>query len=179
MGRRFVIERLSEGAVPPAGEGTRKVDAPNVAAIRLVFGVGSGPDAQPTEDTFKPVYSVSIPVFSLGGLDPDGNGNGKGLRARTASNHWNYISGQIMDAIVASGTPAATASTGSADVLGRRYDDIVQDMIDQYAWGATDNGPTGGWDYTSFNNTGGGGSNDSSASHWWAIGTIASRASSR
>jgi len=72
MGRRFVIERLSEGAVPPAGEGTRKVDAPSVAAIRLVFGVGSGPDAEPTEDTFKPVYTVSIPVFSLGGLDPDG-----------------------------------------------------------------------------------------------------------
>jgi hypothetical protein len=71
MGRRFVIERLSEGTIPPAGEGVRKVDAPSVTGIRLVFGVGAG-DAGATDDTFKPVYTVSIPVFSLGGLDADG-----------------------------------------------------------------------------------------------------------
>ena len=69
---RVLIERLSEGAVPPAGSEPRKVDAPNVSAIRLVFGVGSGPKDAPTDKTFKPVYTVSIPVFSLGGLDPDG-----------------------------------------------------------------------------------------------------------
>lgn len=72
MGRRLVIERLSEGSVPPSGEGTRKVDAPAVSAIRLVFGVGKRADQPPTDADFKPVYTVSIPVFSLGGLDSDG-----------------------------------------------------------------------------------------------------------
>jgi hypothetical protein len=72
MGRRLVIERLSEGSVPPSQGGTRRVDPPNVAAIRLVFGVGKGPDATPTDADFKPVYTLSIPVFSLGGLDSDG-----------------------------------------------------------------------------------------------------------
>ncbi len=72
MGRRLVIERLSEGSVPPSEDGTRKVDAPSVSAIRLVFGVGKRPDVAPTAEDFKPVYTVSIPVFSLGGLDSDG-----------------------------------------------------------------------------------------------------------
>lgn len=72
MGRRLVIERLSEGSVPPSEEGTRKVDAPSVSAIRLVFGVGKGPQGPPTDADFKPVYTVGIPVFSLGGLDSDG-----------------------------------------------------------------------------------------------------------
>lgn len=69
---RLVVERLSEGSVPAAGATVTKADAPTVSAIRLVFGVGTGPADAPTADTFKPVYTVSIPVFSLGGLDPDG-----------------------------------------------------------------------------------------------------------
>jgi hypothetical protein len=73
MARRLVIERLSEGSVPPVEEGeTRQVDAPSLSDIRLVFGVGKGPDGVPDERSFKPVYTVSIPVFSLGGLDSDG-----------------------------------------------------------------------------------------------------------
>jgi hypothetical protein len=72
MGRRLVIERLSEGSVPPSEEGTRKLDAPTISAIRLVFGVGKRPDGPPTDADFKPVYTVGIPVFSLGGLDSDG-----------------------------------------------------------------------------------------------------------
>jgi hypothetical protein len=71
MVRRLVIERLSEGSVPSSEE-ERKVDAPSLAAIRLAFGVGKGPSAPPDDKTFKPVYTVSIPVFSLGGLDSDG-----------------------------------------------------------------------------------------------------------
>lgn len=69
---RLVIERLSEGSVPPSDSGTRSVDAPTVGAIRMVFGVGKGPDDAPELSTFKPVYTVSVPVFSLGGLDSDG-----------------------------------------------------------------------------------------------------------
>lgn len=47
-------------------------DPPAFAGLRFVFGVG-GPDGEPPEHaTFKPTYVLGIPVFSMGGLDPDG-----------------------------------------------------------------------------------------------------------
>jgi len=67
---RLVVRRLPEGSVEPAGH--RRVDPPTLAGVRLVFGVGSGPEDQPTSADFHPVYTISMPVFSVGGLDPDG-----------------------------------------------------------------------------------------------------------
>ncbi len=72
MGRRVVVDRLDEGSVAPVAGETRPIGAPDLTAIRIVFGVGAKPDVAPDERTFKPVYTVSMPVFSLGGLDPDG-----------------------------------------------------------------------------------------------------------
>lgn len=72
MGQRLVIERLAEGSVPPSTDGTRKVAAPTLGDIRIVFGVGSKAETPADDRDFKPVYRVSMPVFSLGGLDPDG-----------------------------------------------------------------------------------------------------------
>jgi hypothetical protein len=70
---RLVVGRLPEGSVlPPAGDEPRPVDPPALAGIRLVFGVGSQIDAEPSAEDFHPVYTISMPVFSLGGLDPDG-----------------------------------------------------------------------------------------------------------
>ncbi len=46
-------------------------DPPTVVAIRLAFGVGAV-DSAPTPQSFKVTYHLAIPVFSLGGLDPDG-----------------------------------------------------------------------------------------------------------
>jgi hypothetical protein len=69
---RLVVRRLPEGSVAPGGDATRSVDPPALAGIRLVFGVGSEPDAIPSADDFHPVYTISMPVFSIGGLDPDG-----------------------------------------------------------------------------------------------------------
>lgn len=69
---RLVVRRLPEGSVAPGGDETRSVDPPALAGVRLVFGVGSEPDASPTVDDFHPVYTISMPVFSIGGLDPDG-----------------------------------------------------------------------------------------------------------
>jgi hypothetical protein len=48
------------------------VDPPEVMAIRLAYGVGPSADKAPTEESFRTTYHVDIPVFSLGGLDPDG-----------------------------------------------------------------------------------------------------------
>lgn len=67
MPHRLVIPALPGGASSAA-----KVDAPIVTAIRLVYGVGSTRDAAPSTADFKPTYAVEIPLFSLGGLDPDG-----------------------------------------------------------------------------------------------------------
>jgi hypothetical protein len=38
----------------------------------MVFGVGPSSSAAPTDETFKPTYELAMPVFSIGGLDPDG-----------------------------------------------------------------------------------------------------------
>lgn len=69
---RVVVPRLpdSTAAIDPAS-GPQTVDAPTVVAIRLAFGVGKA-DSAPTPQSFKVTYHLSIPVFSLGGLDPDG-----------------------------------------------------------------------------------------------------------
>lgn len=72
MSVRVVVPRLpdSTAAIDPAA-GKQTVDPPSIMAIRLAFGVGKG-DTPPTPESFRTTYHVSIPVFSLGGLDPDG-----------------------------------------------------------------------------------------------------------
>lgn len=72
MPARLVIPRTSEGSVPPATDGARSVARPSLASLRLVFGVGPGPDEAPTDAAFHPAYTVAMPVVSAGGLDPDG-----------------------------------------------------------------------------------------------------------
>jgi hypothetical protein len=110
--------------------------------------------------------SISVPVQTAG--DPDSNGNGYGLDVVYESYH-PYVLGQVVDAVVASGTPNAVAVTGDAThVLGRTYASIVQDMIDVIAWGQADAGwGRGGWRY-GFNDQQG----DNSACQWNAIGII-------
>lgn len=118
------------------------------------------------------------------GASPDTNGNGYGLVCYYESGHTNYEQGLAMGAISGSGAPNATAATGVATyVLGRKYSDIVQDMVDWYAWSQIDGtsyptgGATGGWYYTAFNNAGGAGTyGDNSASQWAYIGLEAARA---
>ncbi len=47
------------------------IDAPVLAAIRCVFGVGAEPDAVPDGDGLRPVYCVALPVDAPGSLDAD------------------------------------------------------------------------------------------------------------
>lgn len=102
-----------------------------------------------------------------GGENPDSNGNTIGLYWNSGSSI--YETGSVIDALVATGTPNATARTGNATwVLGKTYQTIVQDMVDMYAWGQGDaSWYLGGWRY-SWN-----GDADNSASQWAAIGMIA------
>ncbi len=100
------------------------------------------------------------------GGDPDSNGNGIGLSV--SGNRPIYELGAVMDALVASGTQDAMARTGGANVLGRTYQNIVQDMVDMYAWGQCDHGIIGGgWRYSWHQYP------DNSASQWGAIGMTA------
>jgi hypothetical protein len=69
---RIVIQRLPEGSVPAFDGEVWRVDPPALADVRLVFGVGSAPDLEPEPGDFHPVYTISMPVVSVGGLDPDG-----------------------------------------------------------------------------------------------------------
>jgi len=110
--------------------------------------------------------------------NPDSNGNGLGvsldnrsLNGISGSLDEPYQLGMVMDAIVASGTPGAVAITGGADIIGRSYADIVQDMVDYYAMAQSDNVNHGGWWYQPQNNMSG--SQDNSASGWAATGIVA------
>ena len=101
------------------------------------------------------------------GNDPDSNHNGIGLT--WPGNRQVYEQGAVMDALIASGTPDQTASYGGLNVLGRRYQDIVQDMADTYAYGQDDYGDNrGGWRYA-WNSS----SPDNSAAQWGGIGLAA------
>jgi hypothetical protein len=71
-GHRLVMQRLPEGSVPAFDGDVWRVDPPSLADVRLVFGVASGPDLEPQAGDFHPVYTISMPVVSVGGLDPDG-----------------------------------------------------------------------------------------------------------
>lgn len=67
----LVVQRLTIGTVPPADGVLRLVSPPEIEAIRFVYGVGDEPTEIPAGSAFRTVYSVSIPVARLGGLDLD------------------------------------------------------------------------------------------------------------
>ncbi|MBZ5560323.1 MAG: thrombospondin type 3 repeat-containing protein [Acidobacteriia bacterium] len=107
--------------------------------------------------------------------DPDTNHNGIGLQANT-DNSPIYVTGQVADAFVASGTQNAVAVAGDPTwVKGHTYRDLVQDMMDMYWWGQADpnwsgypfEGPRGGWHY-SWNSDA-----DNSTAQWGAITGLA------
>ncbi len=97
--------------------------------------------------------------------DPDSNGNHIGIGVNSGRSP--YEGGMVMDAIASSGSPTTFADTGVSNVRNRTYQEIAQDMIDQYAWGQDDDSRTGAWRY---------GWNqwpDNSAAQWGAIGVLA------
>jgi hypothetical protein len=62
----------------------------------------------------------------------DANSNGNATYSADGSGEVIYTGGPFVDAMVASGTPTATASTGAAGVVGQTYATIVTDMLDYY-----------------------------------------------
>jgi hypothetical protein len=127
-------------------------------------------------------YNYNLPSCPSGATTPctytfDGNGNGQMLFELDGWSYPFYQGGQLIDAIVASGTGTATASTGAAasgglpGVNGLTFQNIVQDMIDGYNYCQNNYVPGGAWAYQC-NVNGGGSYNDNSVSQWGAIGEI-------
>lgn len=139
-------------------EGNNPLEDPYVDTVRRAMA-----------HTMTELSSIAIAPQTAG--DPDVNGNGIGLEVLDG-NDVIYVGGQLMDAIAATRTPNAVATTGDATwVLGRTYKDILQDMVDAYSWGQVDSGTyQGSWRYI-WNSSG-----DNSAAQWWAIGVIPAEA---
>jgi hypothetical protein len=115
----------------------------------------------------------------------DANGNGKATYSNDGSGEPIYTGGPFVDAMVASGTPTATAQTGASGVLGQTYATIVTDMLDYYGLcqyeydydvanpatpnytrGGNYSAAGGGWLYTCQEG------NDNSTSQWAAISFV-------
>ncbi len=146
--------------------------AANLTALQVNGHFEGGDSENPYVETvnrglrylFTRLFRVNLTVQTLG--NPDSNGNGYGLNTDYPDG---YQVGILMDGIIASGTPNAIAPTGIAEVAGRRYVDIVQDMVDFYAFSQYDGssgalGVLGGWRYSAQQFP------DNSAAQWGAIG---------
>jgi len=122
-------------------------------------------------------YSYNIGVQPAG--DPDfkdpitGVGNGIGLVTNESSNLYDsrqtYIGGICMTALATSGAPNRIAAVGGVNVYGRTYAQIVQDMVDFFAWGQVDSDwGRGGWRYYANYSE-----SDMSTTQWPPLGMLA------
>ncbi|GAM10017.1 amylopullulanase [Geobacter sp. OR-1] len=142
----------------------------NLNAFEVNGHLEDGPAYDPYTETVKRGMNTLFTYLSTEGTplqalgNPDSNGNGFGIRVNQGNQY--YQGGGMMDAIIASGTPDKLATTGPANVAGRKYKDIVQDMVDYYAYGQYDNASYGGWRYSTNEWP------DNSACQWAAIGMI-------
>jgi hypothetical protein len=73
--------------------------------------------------------------------NPDGNGNGIGIETYDAYYSYSgtfvpvYQGGAVVDALIASGTPNASTGRIFTGTHVATFGDVVQDMLDMYAWG--------------------------------------------
>jgi hypothetical protein len=186
--RRLVVDGVDVGdwAQSKYGgyvySGWPSVWAANVNAFEVNGHLESGSPDNPYTETvqrglrrlFQYLNAATIGMQSNpmypGGVNPDSNGNGYGVFVN--SSYPFYQGGMLMDAIIASGTPMAVAVAGPAPsgsnpgIRGRTYLDIIQDMVDGYAWAQYDGNPGGGWRYSANQYP------DNSACQWAAIGMI-------
>ena len=90
--------------------------------------------------------------------DPDVNGNGLGI---TFAGDNTYVDGICGVAIGSAGAPGRLSRTGPQNIYNRPLRDIVQDVVDWFAYGQSDgtNWGRGGWWYNSNANGGDGSTN--------------------
>jgi hypothetical protein len=175
-----------------AGSGSNGVTPSNVNAFEVNGHRENGPASNPYTETVARgmrflftqlthrVISAQVDKVNGGSYNPDVNGNGYGIYNLQNEP---YQTGMFLDAIVSSGTPNAIATTGPATdtnpatnkVVGRKYIDIVQDMVDNISFCQSEAYPGytagGAWYYTcNYSYT-----NDNSISQWMAIGLLGAK----
>lgn len=95
---------------------------------------------------FSNAQTVSIGPQTYGNPDGDGDGLGVKFIPGGLNGRDTYVTGLVVPAIVATGTPSAVVGTGP--LSGQTYQQVVQDTIDYFAFGQTDSGSgRGGWRY--------------------------------
>ncbi|MCX6546340.1 MAG: hypothetical protein NTV05_18260 [Acidobacteria bacterium] len=104
--------------------------------------------------------TINADCTSCPALDPS-----KNALSLTVVNNM-YEAGMFASALAASGTPTAVADTGNANVTGRTYRAILQDLVDWFvqAQNSNNTGGFGAWHYNSEQ-----GSADNSTAQWGAI----------
>lgn len=115
-------------------------------------------------------YAYNIGLQSAG--NPDTNGNGIGIVINQSSSvtdgRQTYIGGICMTALASSGASNRVAQVGRPNIVGRTYKDIVQDMVDFFAWGQQEGTHRGGWRYyANYGNA------DMSTTQWPPLGMLA------
>lgn len=162
--------------------GSFAIDGSGAQSFEVSGHLQSGPAGDPyTEDVTRVlnrlfeelvrVNTANVSYFcngdvSCSGVNPDSNGNGFGVRLNQGTEM--YQNGQAMDAIVASGTPAALVPAGLGSEAGRNFKDVVQDMMDRYAYCMGNVG----YANTIYECQQG---QDNSSAQWTSIGQIAGR----
>lgn len=163
-----------------SGEATATVSAASTNAFEANGYLENGPTDSPYSETVARGLKYTISQLVTEAInpqtvpagrndDPDTNGNGFGIRVNGLDPP--YQGGMVMDAIIASAAPGRVATTGPVNVAGRTYGEIVQEMVDWYAWAQSDHPNHGGWRYGAWNNSGG--NTDNSTNGWAAIGLSA------
>jgi hypothetical protein len=166
--------------------GSPAVDSDSVQAFEVNNHFETGPASDPYTDdvarglkriisflTAQPIGNVAQNYANAScaappcTFNPDSNANGLGIfNVAVNTGRAYYEGGQIMDAIVATGTPTAVAATGGVNVINQTYQTIIQDMVDAYAFCQYPFSPGGAWVYQCQQ------FDDNSTSQWAAIGLI-------
>ena len=133
----------------------------------LQTGDSSNPYVEDVQRAMRSLFTQVATAY-IGGYSTSGTGYGVGPNQGDQF----YQGGMFMDAIVASGTPNATAPTGPSGggpdpgIVGRTFKAIVWDMMDYYYYCQYPY-TYGGWRYNCRDWP------DNSASQWGAIGILA------
>lgn len=159
-----------------AASGYYGISALNVNAFEVNGHLESGPADSPYTETVARGMKWMFTALTTSAIGPSavlGNGqimtvdgNTNSLAAYLNQGYALYQGGMFIDAFVASGTPNAVTSTGPANIVNRKYMDVVQDLVDGYLNCMYRSSPGGGWRYSC------GEYPDNSACQWGAIGII-------
>ena len=99
------------------------------------YGCSDGSQVQSNGTCVAPATKVYYDAGATSCTSPpcaytfDGNNDGQMIFSNDGSNEQIYTGGPFVDALVATGSPTATAPTGPTGVLGLTYKNIVQNFM--------------------------------------------------